>query len=218
MIAPQIEGLEHIHAVAAGAGHTIFLDQHGVAWACGSGRHGRLGLGHQRDTAPPEPMRGGEAVMVAVSAGRMHSLLLRGDGVALACGNNKFGQLGAAMEHFDLDHLRFYTGGGSTPAFAGGIRHARLTFPGNVMVPVPVWLPPPPGTFSKRTKCNGQRFICVTCLCIVRMRGCLLTWATGTRLHCRCNFRRRATLCVPHRRRRCLDLWLQLQWTAGPDA
>jgi len=124
-----------IAAVSAGSLHSLFLDFDGGVWACGSGKHGRLGLGNQKNTAPPAQIYSSD-LMVAVSAGEMHSLFLSQSGRVKACGNNKFGQLGVALEHFSLSSLRYHTGGSGGK---GG--HSFLTYPGNVLVPVYVWLP-----------------------------------------------------------------------------
>jgi alpha-tubulin suppressor-like RCC1 family protein len=107
----KVHNLPAIHAVSAGSLHTLFLDHDGHVWSCGSGKHGRLGLGHQINTAPAQRVTAvGEEKIVAVSAGEMHSLILTTSGRALAFGNNKFGQLGVAIEPFDLAALRYFTG------------------------------------------------------------------------------------------------------------
>ena len=143
----KVEGIPRIRKVDAGALHMLLVGEEGDVWSCGSGKHGRLGLGNERDTAPPAKIGGCEKY-VSVSTGRMHSLLLTETGRVLACGNNKFGQLGLAREVFDMAYLRYFTGGGD---YIGeghhrdgevGRRIPELTFPGNVVVPVPVWLPP----------------------------------------------------------------------------
>jgi len=125
-------------AVSAGSLHSLFLDFDGGVWACGSGKHGRLGLGNQKNTAPPAQIHFSN-LMVAVSAGEMHSLFLSQSGRVKACGNNKFGQLGVALEHFSLSSLRYHTGGNG--GNGGNSSHSLLTYPGNVLVPVYVWLP-----------------------------------------------------------------------------
>ena len=109
----QVPNLRAISEASAGSLHTLFLDNDGKVWSCGSGKHGRLGLGHQINTAPAQhvAVAGGEKI-IGVSAGEMHSLILTASGRALAFGNNKFGQLGVAMEHFNLAALRYFTGGG----------------------------------------------------------------------------------------------------------
>jgi hypothetical protein len=134
----QVEGLPPIKAVSTGCLHTLFLGNEGEVFVCGSGKHGKLGLGHERNVAHPVQMKKekGEC-FVGISAGDMHSLFVTTSGNALACGNNKYGQLGLAIERFDLSSLRYYTGGGSvTQAW----RPPKLTFPVNLLLPVEVWL------------------------------------------------------------------------------
>ena len=87
----QVEGLEHVAAVAAGSRSSFALLEDGTLWAWGDNSRGQLGDGTttRRDT----PVQILEDV-AAVSAGSDHTLALKSDGTLWAWGDNSFGQLG----------------------------------------------------------------------------------------------------------------------------
>ncbi len=97
-----VRGLPAIVTVAAGAWHTLAVDRDGGVWAWGRNTFGQLGdgrLGLSADRALPVQVvgPGGQGKLtdiVAVAAGRDHSLALRRDGTVWAWGARDHGQLG----------------------------------------------------------------------------------------------------------------------------
>lgn len=90
-----------VAAFSAGGNHSIFLKTDGSVWTVGFNHHGRLGDGTgsgnsptiARRSTPVEIMTG----VASVSAGYYHSLMLKIDGSAWACGSNDYGQLGSTL-------------------------------------------------------------------------------------------------------------------------
>ncbi|MCF7673885.1 MAG: choice-of-anchor D domain-containing protein [Akkermansiaceae bacterium] len=86
-------------AVAAGSDHSMALCSDGTLAAWGSNYYGQLGNGStmQKSTVPVQVDQGevlsGKTV-VAVAAGRYHSMALCSDGTLAAWGSNYYGQLG----------------------------------------------------------------------------------------------------------------------------
>ena len=90
---PVISPMPRIIAASAGHEHTLLLDTHGRVYACGSGRHGKLGLGDAYDRHVPVRIRGLPRI-AAISAGGQHSLVLSRTGAIFAFGCGEQGQLG----------------------------------------------------------------------------------------------------------------------------
>lgn len=100
-----VNGLTDVAAVAAGGpagigdgGHTLALRKDGTVWAWGQNDFGQLGDGCSigvdcADRTTPAPVPGLHGV-VAIAAGRGHSLALLANGHVKAWGRNDFGQLG----------------------------------------------------------------------------------------------------------------------------
>lgn len=96
-VAVPVSGLSAVVALAAGEQHSLAADSQGQVWAWGSNEAGRLGQG-ESDTAQsklPLKVTGLQGV-VAVQAGKAHSLALTRDGQVLAWGSNYSGQLGVS--------------------------------------------------------------------------------------------------------------------------
>ena len=72
---------------------SVFLDEDGSVWTCGSNTYGQLGLGHFNKQAKPTKIQNIPKVC-SVSAGYYHTLLLDENGEVWTCGNNQCGQLG----------------------------------------------------------------------------------------------------------------------------
>jgi alpha-tubulin suppressor-like RCC1 family protein len=81
-----------VTAIAAGAGHSLFLKSDGSLWAMGFNYIGQLGDGTLNKTNRPEQIVAGG--VTAIVAGLGHSLFLKSDGSLWAMGDNSYGQLG----------------------------------------------------------------------------------------------------------------------------
>ena len=92
---PQhVDTLSNIVAVSAGDIHSLALDSNGNVWAWGSNAHGRLGLGSAKDLYQAPQQITSLSDVVAIAAGRYHSLALDASGTVWAWGNNNRNQLG----------------------------------------------------------------------------------------------------------------------------
>ncbi|MCO5259906.1 MAG: T9SS type A sorting domain-containing protein [Crocinitomicaceae bacterium] len=92
----QVSGLSNVIAAAGGGEHSLFLKSDGTVWACGKNTYEQLGndttaYSYKADT-PVQVV--GLSNIKEISAGALHSLFLRNDGTAWACGRNWEGQLG----------------------------------------------------------------------------------------------------------------------------
>jgi len=79
------------------AGHAVVVDESGQAWSWGNNQYGQLGQGDTRNRRTPTPIPGtgpGENVIVMVSLGARHTLLLVSNGQVMTCGDNSDGQCG----------------------------------------------------------------------------------------------------------------------------
>ena len=86
---------QRVVAVSAGAQHSLALAADGSVWSWGFGGQGRLGHGDEQDQLLPKKVEAlaGQRV-VAVSAGRDHSLARTADGAAFTWGAGESGCLG----------------------------------------------------------------------------------------------------------------------------
>ena len=81
--------------IAAGAHFSVFLTTTGSVYVCGQNDGGQLGLGPVTGPWVPTPIRDLSSVIVVdISAGDEHLLLLSDTGIVYASGSNKTGQLG----------------------------------------------------------------------------------------------------------------------------
>ena len=92
VVSPQVVA-SNVVAVAAGAGHSLFIKSDGTLWAMGNNRDGQLGNGDPMGTNVVSPQVVASNV-VAVAAGCQHSLFVKADGTLWAMGNNSYGELG----------------------------------------------------------------------------------------------------------------------------
>ena len=99
----QVKSLKGIVVVAVASGwtHSLAITNDGQAWVWGHNQYGQLGLGDRADRGKPVHLqaqaRGKGATLgfvVAISAGRDHSIFLDSDGVPYTTGRNDAGQLG----------------------------------------------------------------------------------------------------------------------------
>ena len=88
----QCDKLEKIVQVSCGTKHTLFLDIYGRAFATGSNKLGRLGIGKERSVYfTPEPVCM-ENRLQKIAAGDSHSLFLtQREGCVFASGDNSLG-------------------------------------------------------------------------------------------------------------------------------
>jgi uncharacterized repeat protein (TIGR01451 family) len=91
----QVGGLSGITAVVGDGGHSLALRGDGTVWAWGYNSYGQLGNGTiwERWTSVPAQVDGLSGV-VAVAAGGIQSVAVKGDGTVWAWGGNSAGQLG----------------------------------------------------------------------------------------------------------------------------
>ncbi|MCL1899247.1 MAG: LPXTG cell wall anchor domain-containing protein [Promicromonosporaceae bacterium] len=90
--------LDNIIDITAGPNFSLALDSAGTVWAWGNNANGRLGDGTTTNRSTPVqvqfPAALGEATIIQVSAGDMHSLALDSAGRVWAWGNQALGRLG----------------------------------------------------------------------------------------------------------------------------
>ena len=86
--------LSGVTALASGGGVTLAIQGNGTVSACGSNSSGQLGIGPQVFSSASPQMIGGLGGIVAVCAGKSHSMALRSDGKVFTWGSNQNGQLG----------------------------------------------------------------------------------------------------------------------------
>jgi alpha-tubulin suppressor-like RCC1 family protein len=91
----QVPGLSNIVAVAAGFGHSSFLDSSGNVWNCGFNYSGQLGRAVVNGSTSSVNLGQvpGLSNIVAVG-GYYHSIFVNSSGNVWNCGNNQYGQLG----------------------------------------------------------------------------------------------------------------------------
>jgi alpha-tubulin suppressor-like RCC1 family protein len=88
-------GAAPVIAVAAGDFHSLYVTADGKLWAMGDNFYGKLGDGTTTDRLTPVQVTAhGVAPVIAVTAGKWHSLYVTNDGKLWAMGNNSAGQLG----------------------------------------------------------------------------------------------------------------------------
>ncbi|KAH3764245.1 Tyrosine-protein kinase Src42A [Pelomyxa schiedti] len=100
--APMVDQLQAIPfllsisiiCIAAGGSHSLACDDHGRAFAWGSGKFGQLGLGDNNSRNEPTLITHITQPISSVAAGDYHSLFLLREGCIYACGLGKCGQLG----------------------------------------------------------------------------------------------------------------------------
>ena len=90
----QVYGLDNITAITAGINHSIALKDDGTLWAWGDNTYGQLGLGTYNDRHSTPVQLDCISDVVAIAAGREHTVVLKNDGTVWAWGHNGNGQLG----------------------------------------------------------------------------------------------------------------------------
>ncbi|OYT93925.1 MAG: RCC1 repeat-containing protein [Burkholderiales bacterium PBB3] len=93
----KVIGLAGVVALAAGEQHSLAVDNQGKVWAWGSNENGRLGQGNADQANSKLPLQVVQLQnVIAVQAGKAHSLALTQDGRVFAWGTNFSGQLGVS--------------------------------------------------------------------------------------------------------------------------
>ena len=90
----QVPGLSNIIAIAAGHAHALALRADGTVWAWGSNVFSQLGNGTYDDGVDTPIQVPGLTDVVAIAAGKGHSLAIRSDGTVWAWGSNDYGECG----------------------------------------------------------------------------------------------------------------------------
>lgn len=91
----QVSSLAGVIDIAAGDAHSLFLLRDGTVWSCGDNQNGSLGLGSSAPMQVSSPTQIASISGVKLIAGGFrHSLFVKQNGTAWACGYNSEGQLG----------------------------------------------------------------------------------------------------------------------------
>ena len=95
LVQGELAGRKVLH-VAAGMAHTLCLTGDGMVFAFGSNNQGQLGVGGNECRLVPTLLTGElkNKSVVQVAAGYEHTIFVTGDGLLLACGDNRCGKLG----------------------------------------------------------------------------------------------------------------------------
>lgn len=91
----QVTSLSGVVDIAAGDNHSMFLLSDSTVWSCGDNQNGCLGLG---TSSPLQVVNPTQVISMSgvklIAGGFRHSLFVKHDGTAWACGFNNEGQLG----------------------------------------------------------------------------------------------------------------------------
>ncbi|MBL8519890.1 MAG: S8 family serine peptidase [Betaproteobacteria bacterium] len=90
----SVTGLTNVESVAAGANHSLAKRADGTVWAWGLNSQGQIGTGTAAARLLSPTQVTSLSGVVAIAAGRAHSLALMADGTIRAWGANESGQLG----------------------------------------------------------------------------------------------------------------------------
>ena len=120
-------------AVAAGKYHSMVLTRQGRVWATGWNKYGQLGDGSTNDKTKYIRVVsiGEKAIVVAVAAGHIHSIVLKQDGSVWAAGRNYNGQLGDGSRSDRKSFVNVMSSGAADVA-AGGSHSMVLKQDGSV--------------------------------------------------------------------------------------
>ena len=98
-VTPQlVEGLEGVRLIGVSCGlyHTVAVSDAGDVYSFGKNDYGQLGLGHTRHVKVPTKLPEGldGEIVIQISCGYYHTVLLCKSGKTLTFGRNDYGQLG----------------------------------------------------------------------------------------------------------------------------
>jgi alpha-tubulin suppressor-like RCC1 family protein len=114
-----------VTAIAAGSAFVLVLKSDGTVWAWGDDFQGQLGDGRNTDTTTPVKVQGLTRKVIAVAAGKAHSLAIESDGMVWAWGDNGSGALGARTgDVFQNTPIRVQGLSGRTTFVAAGLDHS----------------------------------------------------------------------------------------------
>jgi alpha-tubulin suppressor-like RCC1 family protein len=97
------EVLSAVRSVAGGDDFMLILKNDKTVWACGNNSSGQLGIGSTASDSIPQQVAlslPSNSIFIpmndvqSIAAGFSHSLMLKSDGTAWACGENSMGELG----------------------------------------------------------------------------------------------------------------------------
>jgi alpha-tubulin suppressor-like RCC1 family protein len=112
-------------AIAAGLGFGLALRSDGTVWGWGDDFQGQLGNGSNDDTTTAVEAVGLAGRVVAIAAGKAHSLALKSDGTLWAWGDNGSHALGADTAGvFQNTPVAVQGLGAGVVAMAGGLEHS----------------------------------------------------------------------------------------------
>ncbi|NTX01861.1 MopE-related protein [Myxococcus sp. CA040A] len=131
----QVAGLPRAKAIAAGAGHSLIIDeQFGNVWAWGQNTFGQVGTGSVSSTPVLAPVAvGGVFAATAIAAGHNMSLVIMGNGFVKSWGFNASGQLGNSSTVNSAAPVDV-TGLSDATFISAGAQHSLAVRPG-----CPVW-------------------------------------------------------------------------------
>lgn len=123
------------NAVTAGHEHTVAIMTDGKVKAWGNNSYYQIGDGTNVMRTTPITVTGLEGTVMAIAAGRYHTLALLADGTVKAWGDNSCGQLGIGNSLFNSTRVTVTGLGGAATAIAAGQDHsAALMADGTVKV------------------------------------------------------------------------------------
>lgn len=117
----QVSGLDGVVAIAAGWYHTVALKSDGTVWAWGDNTQAQLGDGSANNKRLTPVQVSGLNGVVAVAAGKSHTVALKSDGTIWAWGCNSCGQVCSGTSNY-LSPVQV-TGFSGVVAIAAGANH-----------------------------------------------------------------------------------------------
>jgi alpha-tubulin suppressor-like RCC1 family protein len=118
-----VSGLTNVIAITAGEHHSLALKSNGTVLAWGSNSKGQLGRSDNFGNFPDPSTVSGLANIIAIAAGKDHSLALKSDGTVLAWGSNSNGQLGRSDNFGNIPAPATVSGLTNVTAIAAGYFH-----------------------------------------------------------------------------------------------
>ncbi|ETR67449.1 MAG: hypothetical protein OMM_11588, partial [Candidatus Magnetoglobus multicellularis str. Araruama] len=95
----EVAGITEVNAIAAGCEHQLALKEDGTVWAWGNNTYGQLGIDSVSTENFPVQVKAPGGIgfltdIVAIAAGKNHSMALKSNGTVWTWGQNNNGQLG----------------------------------------------------------------------------------------------------------------------------